>query len=91
MESGSFLDFYDADDKFLIEAGPITGQPNLVRAERHGSPLLIKFWPLSASIDDDLDGIWLLSCGSCIAVRGYQGVGDYVSFIRTFLSRLSNI
>lgn len=82
MEANSFLDFYDVHEEFLVAADPATGRPYLARAEKDGCPLLIKFWPRSIDMDDeDLEDIWLHELRQLHRLKGYPGVGDYVSSI----------
>lgn len=82
MEAIKFLEFYDVYDDFLVAADPATGRPCLLRVEKDGCPLLLKFWPRNADMDDgDLEDIWLHELRQLHRLKGYPGVGDYVSSI----------
>ncbi|AZD29911.1 AAA domain-containing protein [Pseudomonas chlororaphis] len=76
------FDSYDISEKILIEANPALGTPHLLQAEKEGAPLLIKFWPRSLeSLDSDLEDIWLHEIRQLHRLKGYPGVGDYVSSV----------
>lgn len=71
---------YEVYDDFLFEAEPNSGQPNLISAEKNGEPYLVKYWPRSHDVDDkDLEDIWLHELRQLHRLKGYPGVGDYVS------------
>ncbi|OUM09390.1 hypothetical protein BW686_01470 [Pseudomonas syringae] len=71
---------YEIYDSFLFEAEPNSGQPNLISAEKNGEPYLIKYWPRTPDVnDDDLEDIWLHELRQLHRLKGYPGVGDYVS------------
>lgn len=83
MEVGNFLDSYDViDSDFLTRAHPQTEEPNLIVAEKNGVPLLIKYWPRCTDLNDsDLEDIWLHELRQLHRLKGYPGVGDYISSI----------
>ena len=76
----SFLNNYELEEPYLIEADQSSGQPNLISADKGGEPYLIKFWPRSPDTnDEDLEDIWLHELRQLHRLKGYPGTGDYIS------------
>lgn len=80
LKKDLLLSGYEIYDSILFEAEPNSGQPNLISAEKNGEPYVIKYWPRTEDVnDEDLEDIWLHELRQLHRLKGYPGVGDYIS------------
>ncbi|WP_447786103.1 AAA domain-containing protein [Pseudomonas germanica] len=56
------------------------GKPILITAEHDDNPVLIKFWPKNQNDNSNiLEDIWLYEIRQLHRLKGYPGLGDYIS------------
>lgn len=80
-DKSTFLNKYDSVSVFS-DADSCNGQPILITAEKDSKNVIIKFWPqIINEVDNDLEDIWLYEIRQLHRLKGYPGVGDYISLI----------